>query len=43
MATAVEDRSLPIQSTGSCDVSNKTDPGSHDAQPSGMYIHMIIS
>ena len=42
MATAVEEPSLLFQSAGSCDVktsSNKTDPGSHDAQPSGICIH----
>ena len=44
MAAAVEEAttSLPIQSAGSCDVktsSNKIDPGSCDAQPSGMCIH----
>ena len=43
MATAVEEPSisLPVQSSGSCDIktsSNKTDPGSHDAQPLGMCI-----
>ena len=44
MAAAVEEAttSLPVQSAGSCDVktsSNKIDPGSCDAQPSGMCIH----
>ena len=40
METAVEEPSLPGQSAGSCDVSNKTVPGSHDAQSSGMYMIM---